>query len=112
MRRKEPRSRVIAAAALLVCLSPQTGSAADAVGEEDCHRDRVLMQEGIAAARRDGVTKIDAAIAEAGSDAERASLIVEREALWDQEERYLVFADVTWRDCLAYVRRQRAARTQ
>ena len=94
--------------ALVVAVSPVTGAVAAPPTEADCHRDRELMLEAMAATRADGVRKLNIAIAESTSAAERESLTAEREGLWDVEERERVFADTAWRDCLRYVRERKA----
>lgn len=102
-------SPLLVVALVTACLtSPAFGN--ESLTEQVCHRDWAEMLSGIEAARADGVRQIDQAIAESTSQEERAELVAQRDELWDREEQERVFADVTLRDCLRYVREQRAAR--
>ncbi len=100
----------------LLCLTVALGvscsgpplAAGEALSEDVCKRDHAQLLADIETARALGVRQLQQAIDRSTSDDERAELEAQREQLWDQEEQQRVFADVTLRDCLRYVREQRA----
>ena len=100
----------------LLCLTVALGmscpgpplEAGEALSEDVCNRDYAQLLAGIESARAAGVRQLQQDIDRSTSDEERAELVSQREQLWDQEEQERVFADVILRDCLRYVREQRA----
>ena len=95
-------------ASMLVALaaSASGGSGQGELSEADCRADLHAMHQEVAGNRARTVADLEAAIALAETEHERARIQHEINQAWDHEEQRRALADGVWRDCLAHLRRQ------